>query len=113
VVSLVIKIASNPQLFSQEKLFIKKLNLILVQVGLFLSFLFHFLSFFLFLSFSFFSPPRVHSSKQGESDLFFSPKVLKQEWPHKWPTFISELVGASKTSETLCENNMVILKLLR
>lgn len=32
VVSLVIKIASNPQLFGQEKLFIKKLNVILVQV---------------------------------------------------------------------------------
>jgi exportin-1 len=39
-------------------------------------------------------------------------QVLKQEWPHNWPTFISDLVGASKTSEVLCENNMQILKLL-
>ena len=39
-------------------------------------------------------------------------QVLKQEWPHNWPTFISDLVGASKTSEVLCENNMNILKLL-
>jgi len=33
VVSLVIKIASDPALFSQEKLFIKKLNIILVQAS--------------------------------------------------------------------------------
>ena len=39
-------------------------------------------------------------------------EVLKQEWPHNWPTFISDLVGSSKTSEVLCENNMQILKLL-
>eukprot|EP00550_Attheya_septentrionalis_P000337 CAMPEP_0198291186 /NCGR_PEP_ID=MMETSP1449-20131203/8798_1 /TAXON_ID=420275 /ORGANISM="Attheya septentrionalis, Strain CCMP2084" /LENGTH=1080 /DNA_ID=CAMNT_0043989791 /DNA_START=392 /DNA_END=3634 /DNA_ORIENTATION=- len=39
-------------------------------------------------------------------------QILKQEWPHNWPTFISDLVGSSKTSEVLCENNMQILKLL-
>lgn len=39
-------------------------------------------------------------------------QVLKQDWPQKWPSFISDLVGASKTSETLCENSMNILKLL-
>ena len=39
-------------------------------------------------------------------------QILKQEWPHNWPTFISDLVGSSKTSECLCENNMQILKLL-
>ena len=38
--------------------------------------------------------------------------MLKQEWPHRWPSFVPDLVGASKTSETLCENSMVILKLL-
>ena len=27
--------------------------------------------------------------------------VLKQDWPHKWPAFIPEIVGASKTNETL------------
>jgi hypothetical protein len=31
---------------------------------------------------------------------------------HNWPTFISEIVNASKAHETLCENNMIILKLL-
>lgn len=39
-------------------------------------------------------------------------QILKQEWPHNWPSFISDLVGSSKTSELLCENNMLILKLL-
>lgn len=38
--------------------------------------------------------------------------ILKQDWPHNWPTFISDIVGSSKTSESLCENNMLILKLL-
>lgn len=37
---------------------------------------------------------------------------MKQEWPHNWPTFIPELVESSKTNLSLCENNMVILKLL-
>lgn len=35
-----------------------------------------------------------------------------QEWPHNWPTFISDIVNAGKANETLCENNMLILKLL-
>lgn len=39
-------------------------------------------------------------------------QILKQEWPHNWPSFIPDLVGSSKTSEILCENNMQILKLL-
>ncbi|KAJ8483176.1 hypothetical protein ONZ45_g14695 [Pleurotus djamor] len=39
-------------------------------------------------------------------------QVLKQEWPHNWPTFITELVESSKTNLSLCENNMIILKLL-
>jgi hypothetical protein len=25
--------------------------------------------------------------------------ILKQEWPHNWPSFISDIVGLSKTSE--------------
>mmetsp|Transcript_28673 Transcript_28673/g.50801 ORF Transcript_28673/g.50801 Transcript_28673/m.50801 type:complete len:1083 (+) Transcript_28673:184-3432(+) len=39
-------------------------------------------------------------------------EILKQEWPHNWPSFIGDLVGSSKSSEILCENNMQILKLL-
>ncbi|GJJ12193.1 Exportin-1 [Clathrus columnatus] len=39
-------------------------------------------------------------------------QILKQEWPQHWPGFIPELVQSSKTNLVLCENNMVILKLL-
>jgi len=36
--------------------------------------------------------------------------VLKQEWPQRWPSFVPDLVAAAKSSETLCENCMHILK---
>lgn len=39
-------------------------------------------------------------------------QILKQEWPNKWPSFIPDIVGASRNSEALCQNNMEILKLL-
>uniref|UniRef100_A0A1B6HKN2 Exportin-1 n=1 Tax=Homalodisca liturata TaxID=320908 RepID=A0A1B6HKN2_9HEMI len=39
-------------------------------------------------------------------------QVLKREWPKNWETFITDIVGASKTNESLCQNNMAILKLL-
>lgn len=39
-------------------------------------------------------------------------QILKYEWPKNWPTFISDIVGASRTNESLCQNNMVVLKLL-
>ncbi|KAF9919098.1 Karyopherin transporter [Lobosporangium transversale] len=39
-------------------------------------------------------------------------QILKQEWPHAWPSFIPEIVSSSKSNLSLCENNMVILKLL-
>ena len=67
--NLIIKLSSDEQTFRRQKVFLNKLNVILVQ-------------------------------------------VLKQDWPHKWPTFVQDIVGASKTSETLCENSMHILKLL-
>ena len=67
--NLIIKLSSDDQTFRRQKVFLNKLNVILVQ-------------------------------------------VLKQDWPHKWPTFVTDIVGASKTSETLCENSMHILKLL-
>ncbi|KAG7663203.1 CRM1 [[Candida] subhashii] len=38
--------------------------------------------------------------------------VLKQEWPHNWPNFIPEIVMSSRSSFNVCENNMIILKLL-
>uniref|UniRef100_A0A7S1TC72 Exportin-1 n=1 Tax=Compsopogon caeruleus TaxID=31354 RepID=A0A7S1TC72_9RHOD len=39
-------------------------------------------------------------------------QIVKQEWPSNWRGFISEIVGASKSSVSLCENNMQILSLL-
>ncbi|KAH8899549.1 hypothetical protein GQ53DRAFT_315188 [Thozetella sp. PMI_491] len=38
--------------------------------------------------------------------------ILKQEWPHNWPTFINEIISACRTSLSVCENNMSILRLL-
>ncbi|KAJ4306891.1 Karyopherin transporter [Collariella sp. IMI 366227] len=38
--------------------------------------------------------------------------VLKQEWPHNWPTFINEIISACHSSLSVCENNMIILRLL-
>lgn len=39
-------------------------------------------------------------------------QILKREWPKRWPTFINDIVGASKSNESLCQNNMNIFKLL-
>ncbi|EGD72699.1 nuclear export factor CRM1 [Salpingoeca rosetta] len=39
-------------------------------------------------------------------------QILKQQWPQQWPSFITDIVGASRTSEPLCQNNLEILKLL-
>lgn len=39
-------------------------------------------------------------------------QILKHDWPARWKNFIPDLVAASRTSETLCENSMKILKLL-
>ena len=39
-------------------------------------------------------------------------QVVKQEWPKRWPTFIDDIVSASKSSESLCQNNMEIFKIL-
>lgn len=69
VVGLIIKTSSSPEVMEANKVYLNKLNIILVQ-------------------------------------------ILKREWPKNWETFISDIVGASKTNETLCQNNMIILKLL-
>lgn len=39
-------------------------------------------------------------------------QIIKQEWPENWPTFIPEIVQSSRAGFNVCENNMVILKLL-
>ncbi|XP_062104972.1 protein EXPORTIN 1B-like [Humulus lupulus] len=42
----------------------------------------------------------------------FNVQILKHDWPARWQSFIPDLVSAAKTSETICENCMAILKLL-
>lgn len=70
IVALIIKTSTNAITNEIDKVYLNKLNMILVQ-------------------------------------------ILKQDWPKKWPNFISDICGASKKSEPLCINNMTILKLLR
>lgn len=69
VVNYVIKLSSTDEGLTRQRVFIGKLNLILVQ-------------------------------------------IVKQDWPQRWPKFIEELVGASRRTVSLCENNMHILQLL-
>ncbi|CDZ97086.1 nuclear export receptor crm1 [Phaffia rhodozyma] len=69
IVGVIMEISSDEANLRRQRVYINKLNLILVQ-------------------------------------------VLKQDWPANWPAFIPEIVASSKTSLSLCENNMVILKLL-
>ena len=60
--------------------------------------------------------PSLHSQEQK---VYLSKlniilvQIVKHEWPRNWPTFISDIVGSSKTNKSLCQNNMSILKLLR
>lgn len=69
IVGLIISTSSDASMLDREKVYLGKLNMILVQ-------------------------------------------ILKFEWPANWPAFIGDIVGASKTNESLCQNNMIILKLL-
>ncbi|KAG6707183.1 hypothetical protein I3843_06G018300 [Carya illinoinensis] len=66
---VIVQLSSNEASFRVERLYVNKLNIILVQ-------------------------------------------ILKHEWPVRWRSFIPDLVAAAKTSETICENCMTILKLL-
>lgn len=39
-------------------------------------------------------------------------QIVKHEWPRLWPTFITDIVGSSRNSQSLCMNNMAVLRLL-
>jgi exportin-1 len=69
VCDTIIKFATDETTFIKERIFLNKLNIILVQ-------------------------------------------IVKHDWPNKWPTFISDIIKASQGSETLCENSIMIFKLL-
>jgi exportin-1 len=64
---VIVQLSSNEASFRSERLYVNKLNVILVQ-------------------------------------------IVKHDWPAKWTSFIPDLVAAAKTSETICENCMAILK---
>ena len=67
--NVIIKMCSDEATCRREKVFVNKLNVILVH-------------------------------------------ILKHDWPSKWPSFIPDIVQASKSGETLCENSMHVLRLL-
>ena len=69
IVGLIITISSEKESAEREKVYLSKLNMVLVL-------------------------------------------ILKRELPKHWSSFIPDIVGASKTNESLCQNNMDILKLL-
>lgn len=39
-------------------------------------------------------------------------KILKHDWPQHWPTALADIVGAAKNGESICQNNLEILRLL-
>eukprot|EP00002_Diphylleia_rotans_P037081 TRINITY_DN824_c0_g2_i3.p1 TRINITY_DN824_c0_g2~~TRINITY_DN824_c0_g2_i3.p1 ORF type:complete len:925 (+),score=202.69 TRINITY_DN824_c0_g2_i3:61-2835(+) len=39
-------------------------------------------------------------------------QLAKQEWPHSWGSFVSDLVKSSISSPSICENNMNILRMM-
>jgi hypothetical protein len=79
-----------------------KLNLILVQVRVRQLSMEHVLVFHI----------RADSLSSKADIVVPRVQILKQEWPHNWKDFIPQLVESGKTNETLCGNNMDILKKL-
>lgn len=93
VVQIIVKTSSDDATMRREKSFLNKLNLILVQI----------------LKQEWYVPQREITRDGGRSSSsppFFVPR------PHNWPTFIPEIVSSSQANVSICENNMVILRLL-
>ena len=80
----------------KERTYLNKLNLILVSI----------------LKRQLESLILFNSSVRTGKDDQFSSLFIFREWPKNWESFIPDIIGASKTNESLCQNNMVILKLL-
>jgi exportin-1 len=81
VVGITVKIASDETNLRRDRIYLRgnvnKLNLSLVQVR------------------CIFQLTRMRFEQR------LSLWILKQEWPHNWPTFIPELVESSKTNEKI------------
>ena len=85
IVNMILEISSDQEKSERMKLLLQKLNLVLVQVCEFRIF-----------------PVLICLFVQ----------IVKQEWPRLWPSFISDIVGSSRNGQSLCMNNMAILRLL-
>ena len=105
IVGLIIKTSSDAELLEKEKTYLNKLNMILVQVKSYLQ-LTHLIKILVNMRKSY-----LESQIIVINNLLFS-QILKREWPKNWESFIPDIIGASKTNESLCQNNMIILKLL-
>ncbi|EPR79648.1 Exportin [Spraguea lophii 42_110] len=61
----------------------------------------------------------INRAKDVTSDKFVLKKlnlvliaILKKDWPHRWPTFINDLITSSQSvSMDVCANSLIILKL--
>ncbi|RHY29185.1 hypothetical protein DYB32_005362 [Aphanomyces invadans] len=82
IVGKILTLAADETTMRKERLFINKLNLVLVQVR----------------------PVAVRPEMTAIVDAR-ALQVLKHEWPKNWPTFITDICTSS-------QNNMLILKLL-
>lgn len=83
IVNMILEISADQEKSERMKLLLQKLNLVLVQVCEF--------------------KPKNYK---------FFAQIVKQEWPRLWPSFISDIVGSSRNGQSLCMNNMAILRLL-
>lgn len=61
----------------------------------------------------------LHTNSPRERTAFMNKinlivvQILKQEWPNgTWPNAIDEIITSSQTNLGMCENNMIILRLL-
>lgn len=94
-----------------------KLNIILVQASSLSGFAFFVLfaqnlcTFKIFVKVNVQLLNIIHSLLNSHRIIFiFNVQILKHDWPARWQSFIPDLVSAAKTSETICENCMAILK---
>ena len=112
VSNMIIKLSTDDRAFRQERVFLNKLNLVLVDIlkqargdGVWDGCNYWKSSYH----------PRLDSPKLQPLTPYPLPLFRyyqQQDWPHRWPTFIPDIVGASQTNANLCENSMVILRLL-
>ncbi|GMI83854.1 EXPORTIN 1, ARABIDOPSIS THALIANA EXPORTIN 1, exportin 1A, HEAT-INTOLERANT 2 [Hibiscus trionum] len=99
---VIVQLSSNEASFRAERLYVNKLN---GSVGVHLS--------ALFVIYLFICQWQKYNTKSIILTLLMvTLPVLKHDLPARWQSFIPDLVAAAKTSETICENCMAILKLL-